>query len=385
MIESIKEKVKEKPMTIREFKLERYFARWEFSAPYLLSASDCETMTIGELLELADMPLSALAELRLGYTESQGDPALRAAIARFYPTLAADHILVTNAPEEAIFLVMQTLLNPGDRVVVQTPCYQSLAELAAYRGARVQPWPLIETESGWQMDLDHLAELLIPKTKLLVINVPHNPTGYLPTLAEFETILSLVAAQGAWLFCDEMYHGLEYDPATRLPAASERYERAISLWGMSKTFGLAGLRLGWLALQDQAVLADLMRWKDYTTICSSAPGEFLARLALSQAQAIIARNLAIIQRNLSAVHDFMAKQADLFAWREPLAGPIAFARLHQDSAAAFCQQLVQDCGVLLVPASVFDFGDSHLRFGLGRRNFGEGLVVLDAYLAGHEV
>jgi aspartate/methionine/tyrosine aminotransferase len=249
----------------------------------------------------------------------------------------------------------------------------------------VHPWPLVETETGWQLDLDHLAELLIPKTKLLVINVPHNPTGYLPTLAEFEMILTLAAARGVWLFCDEMYRGLEYDPAARLPLAGERYERAISLWGMSKTFGLAGLRLGWLALQDQAVLADLIRWKDYTTICSSAPGEFLARLALDQAQAIIQRNLAIIQHNLSVIHDFMVKRADFFAWREPLAGPIAFARLRQDSAATFCQQLVQDCGVLLVPATVFDFGDSHLRFGLGRRNFPEGLAVLDAYLTGHEV
>lgn len=314
-------------MSIREFQLERYFAHWEFNAPYLLSASDCETMAIGELLELAGRPISDLAALRLGYTESQGDPALRATIAGFYPGLTPDQILVTNAPEEAIFLVMQSLLTPGDEVVVQTPCYQSLSELARYHGCTVQPWPLVETETGWRMDLDHLAGLLTPETKLLVVNVPHNPTGYLPDEAEFETILSMAAERGLWLFCDEMYRGLEYDEARRLPAASTRYERAMSLWGMSKTFGLPGLRIGWLTLQDQAVLADLMRWKDYTTICSSAPGEFLARLALEQTEAIIARNLAIIQANLSQVHNFMAARSDLFAWREPLAGPIAFARL----------------------------------------------------------
>lgn len=365
---------------IREFKLERYFARWEFSAPYLLSASDCETMTIGELLELAGASLEALASLRLGYTESQGDPALRETIASFYSGLTAGQVLVTNAPEEAIFLVMQTVLKPGDRVVVQTPCYQSLSELAAYRGCSVQPWPLAETETGWRMDLDHLAELLTPETRLLVINAPHNPTGYLPSLAEFETILDLVAGRGIWLFCDEMYRGLEYDPAARLPSASERYERAISLWGMSKSFGLAGLRIGWLALQDQAMLAGLARWKDYTTICSSAPSEFLARLALQHAKAITGRNLAIIQSNLGHIREFMAAHADWFAWREPLAGPIAFARLRQGSSAAFCEQLVREPGVLLVPAPIFDFGDSHLRFGLGRRNFPEGLAVLAAYL-----
>ncbi len=368
-------------MSIREFKLERYFARWEFNAPYLLSASDCETMSIGELLDLAGVPLSILGDLRLGYTESQGDPALRATIAQFYPSLSADHLLVTNAPEEAIFLVMQTVLNPGDRVVVQTPCYQSLFELAAYRGCQVQPWPLVETETGWQMDLDHLAELLTPDTRLLVINVAHNPTGYLPSLAEFETILELVAARGTWLFCDEMYRGLEYDPAARLPSASERYERAISLWGMSKTFGLAGLRMGWLALQDRPLLEALNHWKDYTTICSSAPSEFLTRLGLEQAETIIKRNLAIIQTNLQFIRDFMTTRTNLFAWREPLAGPIAFARLRQGSAASFCEKLVHECGVLLVPATVFDFGDSHLRFGLGRRNFPDGLAVLEKYLA----
>jgi aspartate/methionine/tyrosine aminotransferase len=273
-------------MSIREFQLERYFARWEFNAPYLLSASDCET---------------------------------------------------------------------------------------------IQPWPMVETETGWHADLAHLAKLLTRKTKLLVINVPHNPTGYLPSAAEFEAILSLASERGLWLFCDEMYRGLEYDEAARLPSASTRYERAISLWGMSKTFGLPGLRIGWLALQDRVVLADLIRWKDYTTICSSAPGEFLARLALEQADAIIAHNLAIIGTNLTQVYNFMAARSDLFAWREPLAGPVAFARLRHGSAAAFCERLLNEQGVLLVPSTIFDFGDSHLRFGLGRRNFPEGLAQLAAY------
>jgi aspartate/methionine/tyrosine aminotransferase len=366
-------------MSIREFQLERYFARWEFNAPYLLSASDCETMAIGELMDLAGTSLSALASLRLGYTESQGDPQLREGIVRFYPTLTPDQILVTNAPEEAIFLVMQALLNAGDQVVVQTPCYQSLAELAAYHGCTVQSWPLRETESGWQMDLAHLEELITADTRLVILNAPHNPTGYLPDIHEFETILDLVSAQGTWLFCDEMYRGLEYNPAARLPSASERYERAISLWGMSKSFGLAGLRIGWLALQDNSLLEALIRWKDYTTICSSAPSEFLARLALSQAEAIIQRNLAIIQTNLKYIREFMATRTETFSWREPLAGPIAFARLRHGSAAAFCEALVNEKGVLLVPATVFDFGDQHLRFGLGRRNFPDGLARLNEY------
>jgi aspartate/methionine/tyrosine aminotransferase len=368
-------------MTIREFQLERYFARWEFTATYLLSASDCETMSVGELLDIAGIPLSALAELRLGYTESQGDPALRAAIARFHTGITAADVVVTNAPEEAIFLTMMALLNPGDRVVVQTPCYQSLFELAACRGCDVHPWPMVEMDGGWRMDLDHLADLMTAGARLLVVNVPHNPTGYLPTAAEFDAILDLATRHGAWLFCDEMYRGLEYNPADRLPSASDRYPRAISLWGMSKTFGLAGLRIGWLATQDRQMVASLLRLKDYTTICSSAPGEFLARVALEQAETIIRRNVGIIQANLGHVRQFMARWPAMFAWHEPLAGPVAFARLRKGSATAFCEAAVRERGVLLVPSTLFDFGDNHIRWGLGRRSFPEGLAALETVLA----
>lgn len=367
-------------MVIPEFRLERYFARWEFSAPYLLSCSDCESMSVAEVLELAGEPLSTLTTLRLGYTESQGDPALRAAIARFYSRVSADQVVVTNAPEEAILLTMLALLRPGDRVVVQTPCYQSLFELPVFRGCQVASWPMQETEHGWRLDLDQLAELVTPDTRLVIVNLPHNPTGYLPSPDEFEAILSLVARHGVWLFCDEMYRGLEYDPGQRLPAAADRYPRAVSLWGMSKTFGLAGLRIGWLASTDTWFIQEVQRLKDYTTICSSAPSELLARLALNQAETLMQRNVSIIQANLAQVRPFMQRWMQLFAWRAPSAGPIAFVRWHQGSALAFCTELTQGCGVLLVPSTVFDFGDQHLRWGFGRRNFGQGLAVLDAYL-----
>ena len=367
-------------MTIREFQLERYFAQWEFTAPYLLSASDCETLSVGELLGLADVPPSELSDLRLGYTESQGDPALRTTIASFYSRIGSDDVIVTNAPEEAIFLVMMALLNSGDRVVVQTPCYQSLFELAAYRGCDVRTWPMVETEECWQMDLELLAKLVTEDTRLLIINVPHNPTGYLPSASDFDQILELAARRGLWLFCDEMYRGLEYDLALRLPSAVDHYPRAVSLWGMSKTFGLAGLRIGWLSTQNRELVQSLLRLKDYTTICSSAPSEFLARVALEQAETIIQRNLDIIQSNLRHVHNFMARWTDVFSWHEPMAGSVAFSSLREGSAAAFCEEVVRGSGVLLVPSTLFDFGDRHMRWGLGRLDFPRGLTALDEYL-----
>jgi len=367
-------------VTIGEFQLERYFARWEFTAPYLLSASDCETVSVGELLNLANVPLTELADLRLGYTESQGDPELRTTIAGFYSRVTPGDVVVTNAPEEAIFLAMLALLKPGDQVVVQTPCYQSLFELSNFRDCDVRPWPMIETNDGWRIDLDHLSSLVTGDTRLLVVNFPHNPTGYLPTASEFDAILDLADRHGLWLFCDEMYRGLEYDLSDRLSSASDRYRRAVSLWGMSKTFGLAGLRIGWLATQDQQLVQSLLHLKDYTTICSSAPSEFLANVALTQAETIIQRNLGIIQTNLAHVREFMIRWEDVFIWHEPMAGPIAFARLRKGSAVTFCEEVVLESGVLLVPSTLFDFGDSHLRWGLGRLNFREGLSVLDKHL-----
>jgi aspartate/methionine/tyrosine aminotransferase len=232
------------------------------------------------------------------------------------------------------------------------------------------------------MDLDRLADLLVPGTKLLVVNFPHNPTGYQPGRDELDAILEMAADRGIRLFSDEMYRALEHEPATALPPAASRWERAVSLWGMSKTFGLAGLRIGWLALRDRSLLRSLLRQKDYTTICSSAPGELLARVALEQHDAIVRRNLAIIRANLERARAFAARRPDVLAWREPRAGSIAFPRLVQGGAAAFCEAAVRGSGALLVPSTLFDFGDSHVRLGLGRRNFPDGLSVLEQHLGG---
>lgn len=360
-------------MIPRPFQLERFFARWEFAARHTLSASDCEPMTIGELLRCAGVPAEALLELRLGYTESQGAPSLRTRIASFYSGLSAEDILVTNAPEEAIFLAMNALLRPGDRVVVQTPCYQALFELAVALECEVHRWDLAETELGWRFDLDALDRLLRPGTRLLVMNTPHNPTGACPNMDELATIDRLAAERGARLFSDEMYRGLERTPAT--PPAATRFEQAISLWGTSKSFGLPGLRIGWLALRDRALMAQLLALKDYTTICSSAPGEWLAELALAQAEPIMAGHRRRIDENLTRARAFAARRPDRLAWREPAGGSVAFPRLVGGSAAAFAELAANERSVLVVPSTLFDHGDAHIRMGLGRAGFPAALAA----------
>jgi aspartate/methionine/tyrosine aminotransferase len=368
-------------MSIRPFQLERYFGQHEFTVRYHLCCSDCETLSVGELLDLAGLPVSALADLRLGYTESQGNRALRERVAAFYREAGAEDIVITNAPEEGIFVAMEALLQPGERVVVQTPCYQSLMELARHKGCDVQPWPVRETADGWELDLDGLDALLAPGAGLLVLNFPHNPTGLLPTEEEYRLILEKAGRAGTRVFSDEMYRGLEPTADKRLPAGADLSADAVSLWGMSKTFGLPGLRIGWLVTRDRELRDRLLRIKDYTTICSSAPGELLARAGLEASDHLIRRNLAIIRENLGATGEFMERRKDLFHWLTPAAGPVALARLRSGSAESLCRRAREEAGVLLAPSTLFELGDSHIRFGLGRRAYGEGLRILESWLA----
>ena len=367
-------------MAIREFALERYFARWEFSARHLLSASDCEPLTVRELLDIAGVGTSVLEELQLGYVESQGTTALRERIATLYPGLSPDDVVVTSAPEEAIYLAMTTLLEPGDRVVVQVPCYQSLAELASHRGCEVVRCPMVETETGWRLDLDHLAALLERPTKLLVVNAPHNPTGYLPTHGEQAAVIGLAEARGCWVFSDEMYHGLEREAARRLAPAVLRYPRAISLWGMSKSFALPGLRIGWLALRDRRLRDAIIAYKDYTTICSSAPSELLAAIALDRREIILARSRALIEDNLALAIDFAARRPDLIAWRDGQGGSVRLVRLRGGGAHELAERCARGGGVMVVPSTMFDAGDEHIRLGLGRRGFPAALDALERFL-----
>jgi aspartate/methionine/tyrosine aminotransferase len=329
--------------------------------------------------------------LRLDYTESQGASALRDLIAEGYEHVGQDDVIGLSAPEEGIFLTMHALLEPGDEVIVLSPCYDSLANVASYLGCRVVRWSLAEVPEppdgpgSWRLDFDTLASLLTLHTRLVIANFPHNPTGYLPTHQEWRSLVNMVAKIGAWLFSDEMYRGLEFDPADRLSSGCDLYERAISLCGLSKTYGLPGLRVGWLALQDVALRDRILGWKDYTTICASAPSEALAQIALSTGETLAARSVQIVRDNLGLADPFFARWREVFRWNPPLAGSVALVGLRSGSAMAFCQQLLGEQGVLLLPSGGLGFGDGHVRFGFGRLAFPVALDQLDRYLSRHKL
>jgi aspartate/methionine/tyrosine aminotransferase len=366
---------------IAPFALERYFARYEFTVRYLASCSDCDGLALEELLALADDETCTLwRDLRLGYTESLGHPLLRAEIASLYEGAGADDVL-TGAPEELIFLAMNCLLEPGDHVIATFPGYQALHQIAESMGCEVTRWQPDEGRD-WLFDPDFVRANVQPRTKLIVANFPHNPTGALPSRAVYDEVVAIARERGIHLFSDEMYRGLELQPAQRLPAGCEAYDRAVSLAGMSKVFGLAGTRIGWLVAHDGALFTRMAAFKDYTTICSSAPSEILALMGLRARDRIVARHVERIGHNLALLARFLERHADMFTWVPPRAGTICFPRLlHHVGAELFCRRAVEEAGVMIVPSSVFGWGDRHVRIGLGRAGLPEVLAKLEDYLA----
>jgi aspartate/methionine/tyrosine aminotransferase len=366
---------------IADFELERFFARWEFAVRYLLCASDVEGWPMADLLALADDETRALwTDLRLGYTESTGHPLLRAEIARLYEHVAPDDVLVFAGAEEAIFCLANVLLGPGDHAIVTWPGYQSLYEVGRATGADVSLHELLEAD-GWALGAERLVAAIRPDTRLVVVNAPHNPTGMLPTAGEWRALTEACANRGIRLLADEVYRYLEVDQADRLPAGADAVPgRGISLGVMSKSFALAGLRIGWLATTDRDLLARCAAFKDYTTICSSAPAEVLAIIALRARDRVLGRSRDIVAGNLALLDGFFARRAGTFDWVRPRGGSIGFPRLRADTSIdKFVAELVEAEGVLLLPGSTFGHPGNHFRIGFGRSDLPEALAGLERF------
>jgi aspartate/methionine/tyrosine aminotransferase len=368
-------------MQIPVFRLERYFARYEFSSPHLLCCSDCESFSVGEILEMEPGAAGKFNDLRLGYTESTGDPALRKEIALLYDEIDPEQVLVHSGAEEAIFIFMNAVLEKGDHVIVHWPCYQSLADVADSIGCDVTKWETRE-ENQWALDIDFLKDTIKENTKAVVINCPHNPTGYIMPGEYFSEINRLSQEHGFIIFSDEVYRYLEYDESDRVPSFCDANDKAVSLGVMSKTFGLPGLRIGWIATKNKAIYDKMACFKDYTTICNSAPGEFLSFLSLRYKEQLLNRNRKIIAGNLELLNQFFEKYRDIFNWQMPKAGPIAFPSLRgNESAEEFCENLVRDSGVLLMPGSLYGpLYMKNFRIGFGRKNLPECIQQLELYL-----
>jgi aspartate/methionine/tyrosine aminotransferase len=377
-------------MKIAPFETEHFFARYEFNTPHQLCNSDCETLTVGELLRMAGQSREDLANVELGYTESQGSLALRSAIAGMYTSVAADEVVVLGSPVEGIYLAARSILEPGDEVVVLTPAYDALVNLFEHTvgPGNVKRWRFEPEGNRWTLDPETLRGLISDRTRLLVVNFPHNPTGYLPSVEMQREIAEIASDHGLWLFCDEMYFGLVHSGTAPIPSGADVSNPngmtegcgAIVLSGLSKTYGLPGLRCGWLIVRDESLRADIMNWKFYTSICPPAPTEFLALTAMQVLDQLQDQNISRIERNLELAEAFFERWGDKFVWRRPQAGSVALVGYQVPSVQDVAIRLAEEAGVLIHPAVTLGSDDHHMRLGFGRDAFGQALARFEDWL-----
>lgn len=366
-------------MNIAPFKLERFFAKYEFNAKYLLCSSDCESMSIKELISLDPMGEKKLLDCHLGYTESTGNPVLKEAISKIYTSMDSSNIFVHAGAEEAVFNLMNAHLKPLDHVIVHSPCYQSHVEIARAIGCSVTEI-FTEEKHNWKLFPEAVIAAITSETKLIILCSPHNPTGYVIPESDMRLILNAADKIGALVLCDEVYRELEHGMQTQ-KALCDMHPLQVSLGVMSKAYGLAGLRIGWLASKNMQLLQKVAAFKDYNSICSSAPSEVLSIIALNNRAHLLKRNLDIINTNLNIADSFFARHKDLFRWQRPKASSVAFVGYNgNEGVENFCADLVNEAGLLLAPGSLFAKCYDNFRLGYGRANFLEALKVLEEWL-----
>ncbi len=369
-------------MKIARFATEHFFAKYEFTTPYQLCNSDCETVRVDELLQMAGVSLADFGRLSLGYTESAGNPLLRQAIAESYTQVKADEVIELGTPIEGIYLAARAALNLGDEVVALCPAYDALINMFEHvvGAGNVKRWRFKPGLTQWELDFDELETLITAQTKMVVVNFPHNPTGFLPSRPQLDQLINTVNKHGLILFCDEMYFGLVHTGTPSIPSVADLCPRSVVLSGLSKTYGLPGLRSGWLIVHDRELRENLYNWKFYTSICPPAPTEFLAAAALKVREQLRQHSLDLVETNLKLADAFFERWPQLFTWRRPLAGSTALVEMNVPSVEVFAEKMAREAGVLIQPATTLGWDDHAFRMGLGRAAFETALQKFEEYL-----
>jgi aspartate/methionine/tyrosine aminotransferase len=363
-------------MELPPFLIERMFAQHEFTARVNLTGSDTEALSLNELWQIAPERTRAWYEsLTLGYTESPGHPELRDLAAQASGLASGSAVQVFAGATEAVFVLLNAVLKAGDHVIVIGPTYQLLVDVPRAIGAVVTEVRL-RRENGWELDISEIKNGLRPNTRLIVANFPHNPTGALPGRALFEELLNLVDGTDTFLLSDEIYRGIQIDPQRQLPSAAALTPNAITVAGVSKVLGMAGVRIGWTVTRNAAITAKLLDYRYWTTLANSDPSEVLAIAGLQAAPALLDRANALVSTNSAALASFIASTPG-WEWIPPAGGTCAYPWLTSSEAQAFSEWLVEHHGVLLASDAMFQHTGQHLRFGLGRAQFQEGISALE--------
>ncbi len=374
--------------TLPDFRLESHFSKWEFKARYHMTASDAESISLRDLLAMATAEEREEFEgMWLGYTETFGAPDLRETIGSMYTNREAHEILCFAGASEGIFAANSVILDKDSHAIVVTPNYQSHEALpVAICEATGIP---LDPNDEWSLDIDRIARAIKPNTKLVTINFPHNPTGTILPLDRYHALIELCRTNGIYILHDEIFNGLGPTGTKHLPYVADLYERGLSLNVMSKSFGLPGLRIGWIACADDGIISKMERMKHYLSICNSGPSERLAKIALNNRDKLLARNCAIVDENLSKWDAFFEHHQDLFEWHRPDGSCTAFPRYKgPDGVEAFTRTMIEESGVLLLPSTIYrsELGETptdRFRLGFGRKGLDKGLAVMNTHISRH--
>jgi len=367
-------------LKLEPFEMERMQSTWENRVAHNLSESGVHPMTVEEVLATPEERAALLRE-PLVYIQSNGTEELRSAVARLHPGATADSVTVTNGTAEANFIAAWRLVEPGDEVVLILPNYMQLWGIVRAFGATVVPARLRE-ETGWRLDADELHRVVGPRTRLIAVCNPNNPTGAILSEAERKEIVAAAGRHGAWILADEVYRGAERD-GKETATLWGAYDRLLVTGGLSKAYGLPGLRIGWV-VGPPSTVGELWGRKDYITISPGALSDRLARAALRpEVRArILGRTRGILAANYPVLEEWLARRGDLFRLVPPRAGAIAYLRYAwRVNSTELVTRLREEQGVLIVPGDHFGM-DGFLRVGFGNepQDLRAGLQRIDAVL-----
>jgi capreomycidine synthase len=342
--------------------LEEWMRRYYFAVDVDIGSSGVENFSFAELRRLTGLMHEDLDRIVLRDSESLGGAGVRQALADRWLQGQADHVLLTHGSSEALYLVMTSLLSPGDEVVVLDPCYPQHYSIATALGCRIHHWRLRFAE-GFQPDVDEARRVIGPRTRMVVINFPHNPTGATLMPGQLEDLLRLIEGTGSYLVWDAAFSELTYD-APPLPDPVLRSDRILSIGTLSKAYGLPGLRVGW-CFAAPALLSRLVETRDHLTLHLSPLVELVAERAIRAGDRLVAPRLAQARRNRDLVAGWIGEQEERVSWARPRGGVCGFVHLPAiEDVEAFCHQLARERRVLLLPGVCFGHRE-HARLGFG--------------------
>jgi len=349
-------------MKISPFLLERIQSAWEHKVKYNLSESGVHAVSIKDLLDQEE--IRALPEFSLGYSQTNGTEELRHMISLLYGGADQENILVTNGTAEANFVSIWSLIEPGDELVYMLPNYMQIYGIAKAFGAALKTFSLRE-ELAWSPDLDELKRLVTPRTKIIAVCNPNNPTGSVLSEKTIEEIVRLAGKVGSWILADEIYQGAELE-GPRTQTFWGRYEKVLVTAGLSKAYGIPGLRIGWIA-GPKDFIESAWAYHDYSTITVGTVSDYLARKALEPKRRdwLLDRNKGVLREQLKLLNTWIAENSRVFKMVQPKAGAMAYLRYELPvNSTELALRLIREKSVLIVPGDCFGM-DSFIRIGYG--------------------